>query len=115
RLGTLALESLDRYAPDAATLGCALDIDRALAARVYERVRDKLRRRPVEDYRIDFEDGYGQRPDAEEDAHAEQAAREVAAGMAAGSLPPFVGIRIKPLNEELRARSLRTLDLFLTA
>jgi hypothetical protein len=29
---------------------------------VYKRVREKLRREPVEDYRIDFEDGYGSRP-----------------------------------------------------
>ena len=35
-------------------------------------------------------------------------------GTTAGTLPPFIGIRIKPLTEELRARSLRTLDLFLT-
>jgi len=37
----------------------------------------------------------------------------VAEGLAAGTLPPFVGIRIKPLSEELHRRSLRTLDLFL--
>ncbi|MCL5287529.1 MAG: phosphoenolpyruvate kinase, partial [Acidobacteria bacterium] len=43
------------------------------------------------------------------------AAREVAAGRAQGLLPPFLGIRIKPLTEELRERSLRTLDIFLTA
>jgi hypothetical protein len=35
--------------------------------------------------------------------------------MEAGSLPPFLGIRIKPLTEATRARSLRTLDGFLTA
>ena len=115
KLGALALESLDQYAPDAATLARALHIDPALAGRVYEPVREKLRREPVEDYRIDFEDGYGNRPDAEEDAHAVQAGREVAAGVLARALPPFIGIRIKPLNEELRVRSLRTLDLFLTA
>jgi citrate lyase beta subunit len=115
RLGTLALESLDRYAPYAGTLARALGLDESLAARIYNPVHDKLRREPVEDYRIDFEDGYGNRPDAEEDGHAVQAAREVAAGMRAGSLPPYIGIRIKPFNEELRGRSLRTLDLFLTA
>src|SRR5262249_14413608 len=59
--------------------------------------------------------GYGNRPDAEEDGHAESAAAEVAAGFGAGSLPPFIGIRIKPLSEELRERSIRTVDLFLTA
>ena len=81
---------------------------------VYQRVREKLLREPVEDFRIDFEDGYGNRPDAEEDGHAASAAVEVASGMRSGTLPPFLGIRIKPFNEELRARSVRTLDIFLT-
>ncbi len=43
------------------------------------------------------------------------AASEVAKGLAAGTLPPFIGIRIKPLSNELHARSLRTLDIFVTA
>src|SRR5919204_1733895 len=85
-----------------------------LAHTVYTRVVEKLRRETVEDFRIDFEDGYGNRPDAEEDGHAEAAAREVAAGMRAGTLPPFLGIRIKPFTEELHARSMRTLDIFLS-
>jgi citrate lyase beta subunit len=85
-----------------------------LAHTIYTRVQDKLKREPVEDFRIDFEDGYGNRPDAEEDGHAESAANEVAKGMKAGTLPPFIGIRIKPFNEELRARSYRTLDIFTT-
>jgi citrate lyase beta subunit len=76
---------------------------------------EKLRREPVEDFRIDFEDGYGNRPDAEEDGHAVAAAKEVAAGIREGTLSPFIGIRIKPFNEELRRRSIRTLDVFLTA
>ena len=75
----------------------------------------KLKREPVEDLRLDFEDGYGARPDAEEDGHAQSAAKEVAAGMIAGTLPPFIGIRIKAMSRELHARSLRTLDLFVTA
>lgn len=85
-----------------------------LAHTVYARVAEKLSREPVEDFRIDFEDGYGQRSDAEEDGHAVAAAQAVAQGMTAGTLPPFIGIRIKPLTEELQARSLRTLDLFIT-
>ncbi|MGB6844016.1 MAG: hypothetical protein WBE09_03885, partial [Candidatus Acidiferrales bacterium] len=84
------------------------------AATIYRRVREKLRREAVEDFRIDFEDGYGSRPDDEEDGHAAGAAREVAAGLNAGTLPPFIGIRIKPFTEELRERSVRTLDIFLT-
>lgn len=85
-----------------------------LARALYAHVVEKLRREPVEDFRIDFEDGYGNRPDAEEDRHASAAAAEVAHGMAADTLPPFIGIRIKPLTEELRERSIRTLDVFLT-
>jgi citrate lyase beta subunit len=85
-----------------------------LAHTIYSRVREKLKREPVEDFRIDFEDGYGNRPDDEEDGHAESAAVEVANGMAAGTLSPFIGIRIKPFTEELRARSMRTLDIFVS-
>ncbi|MGB9070047.1 MAG: hypothetical protein WCC21_15875 [Candidatus Acidiferrales bacterium] len=85
-----------------------------LAHTIYRRVREKLRREPVEDFRLDFEDGYGNRPDDEEDAHAVSAAAEISNGMDAGELPPFIGVRIKPLTEELRDRSIRTLDIFLT-
>jgi citrate lyase beta subunit len=84
------------------------------ASTLYQRILEKLRREPVEDFRIDFEDGFGNRPDEEEDRYAAGAAGELAAGMAAGSLPPFIGLRIKPFNEELRNRSIRTLDIFLT-
>lgn len=85
-----------------------------LAWTVYERVVNKLKSEPVEDNRIDFEDGYGNRPDAEEDADAVRCAEEVAKGMEQGTLPPFIGIRIKTFTEECRRRSVRTLDLFLT-
>jgi citrate lyase beta subunit len=88
--------------------------DAWLACTVYERVRQKLIREPVEDFRIDFEDGFGVRPDAEEDRAAIHAAEEVARGAAEGTLPPFLGIRIKPLNEEMKQRATRTLDLFFT-
>jgi citrate lyase beta subunit len=86
-----------------------------LAHTIYHRVGEKLQREPVEDFRIDFEDGYGNRPDEEEDGHAVSAAAETAAGSKDGTLPPFIGIRIKPFNEELRARSFRTLDIFVTS
>ena len=114
RLGGLALRALEEYAPTPGDLAEAAGLSSALAPTIHARVIEKLRREPVEDFRADFEDGYGNRPDAEEDGHAETAAREMAAGLAAGTLPAFVGIRIKPFNEELRSRSLRTLDLFLT-
>jgi citrate lyase beta subunit len=114
KLGELALRALDTYAPDAATFAEAIGIKGDLAPKVLERVRDKLKREPVEDFRIDFEDGYGNRADEEEDNHAVQAAQQLAAGLIAGTLPPFIGIRIKPLTRDLAARSLRTLDIFLT-
>jgi len=85
-----------------------------LSYSIYNRVNEKLRREPVEDFRIDFEDGYGNRPDAEEDGHAASAAAEVADGMLNSNLPPFIGIRIKPFTEELRQRSMRTLDIFVS-
>lgn len=114
KLGTLALRALEEYAPTPADLAEAAGLPEALAPTIWSRVAEKLRSEPVEDFRADFEDGYGNRPDAEEDGHSEAAAREMAKGMAAGTLPAFIGIRIKPFNEELRDRSVRTLDLFLT-
>lgn len=81
---------------------------------LYGRVLEKLQREPVEDFRIDYEDGYGNRPDEEEDGHAAQGALEVAAGMERNTLSPFIGIRIKPFTEELRERSIRTLDIFVS-
>ncbi len=114
RLGAAALRSLQEHAPDAAAFGDALELNPALVDRIYLRVIDKLTREPVEDFRIDFEDGFGNRPDAEEDRFALAAADEVAAGLSGHLLPPWIGIRIKPLNEELKRRSLRTFDMFLT-
>ncbi|HEX6748889.1 MAG TPA: hypothetical protein VF092_16440 [Longimicrobium sp.] len=115
KLGQVARRALAEYAPDPETLAAAVGMaGGAFAERVYARVVEKLEREPVEDFRIDFEDGYGNRPDAEEDGHAESVAREVAKGLSEGTLPPFLGIRVKTLSEELRGRSVRTLDLFLT-
>ena len=84
-----------------------------LAAAVVPLVEAKLRSEPVEDLRLDFEDGYGIRPDEEEDGHARQAAAAVAGAVAAGTAPPFVGIRFKSFEAATRARGVRTLDLFL--
>jgi len=114
RLGSLARRSLEQFAPDAATFANAIGLTGSaeLPSRIYQRVTEKLQREPVEDFRIDFEDGYGNRPDAEEDGHAASAAGEVAEGARNQTLPPFIGIRIKPFNEELRSRSFRTLDIF---
>src|SRR3970282_1241158 len=101
RLGAMALASLDEFAPTTAMFAKALGlrVDQGFADTVRARVVDKLRREPVEDFRLDFEDGYGNRPDAEEDGHARSAAGHVAAGMAAGTLSPLIGICIQPMAE----------------
>ncbi|NVB40074.1 phosphoenolpyruvate kinase [Pseudenhygromyxa sp. WMMC2535] len=143
KLGALAVRSLDTYGADPFEFARAMGLPGAeglgedsaaamaefaedpdslrqlqpsawLALSVHERVRAKLEREPVEDFRLDFEDGYGNRPDDEEDATSVSAARELAAGLAAGTLPPFCGIRIKPLEGALMRRSIRTLERFVT-
>jgi citrate lyase beta subunit len=85
-----------------------------LSYAVYNKIIQKLRTEPVEDFRIDFEDGFGNRPDAEEDETAVAAARELANGMKNKTISPFIGIRIKPFTEDLKNRGVRTLDIFLT-
>ena len=85
-----------------------------LAYSVYHKIIEKLQREAVEDFRIDFEDGFGNRPDEEEDAVAVQAATELAIGMKQKTISPFIGIRIKPFTEDLKNRGIRTLDLFLS-
>jgi citrate lyase beta subunit len=116
KLGAIGLRTLEQYAPDHSRFAHALGLNgnERLEELIYTRVIEKLQREAVEDFRIDFEDGYGNRTDAEEDGHAESVAREVALGLKNGTLSPFIGIRVKPLNEELRERSIRTLDIFLT-
>ena len=59
---------------------------------VYNKIIKKLEREAVEDFRIDFEDGYGNRPNEEEDQTAQAAALEVAKGFRDETLSPFVGI-----------------------
>jgi hypothetical protein len=85
-----------------------------LAYTVYNKIIEKLKTEAVEDFRIDFEDGFGNRPDAEEDATAVQAANELAEGMKNKTISPFIGIRIKPFTEDHKSRGVRTLDIFLT-
>jgi citrate lyase beta subunit len=115
KLGTLAERAFAEYAPDAAALAQVFAIPATLGATVHARVTEKLRREPIEDYRIDFEDGFGVRPDDEEDSAADNAAREVTAAVQAGSLPGIFGIRVKSFYAEAtKARALRTLHRFLS-
>ncbi|MBW8766595.1 MAG: aldolase, partial [Geodermatophilales bacterium] len=104
--GAAALAALDEHGlPD-------LGLDPALMEQVLPRVRAKLATEPVEDLRVDVEDGYRGAPDAEDD-DVLRAAAIVAADVAAGTAPPSVGIRAKSLEGPTRRRGVRTLDLFL--
>ena len=115
KLGALAERVFAEYATDAATLARVFAIPEPLAETVHARVTQKLRREPVEDYRIDFEDGFGYRADDEEDSAADNAAREVTAAVESNSLPGLFGIRVKSFHSEaIKARALRTLDRFLS-
>ncbi|HEY0643944.1 MAG TPA: aldolase, partial [Nocardioides sp.] len=75
--GATAVQAVDEH--ESLLLGL-LDDDVDLL----DRVRDKLAREPVEDLRIDFEDGYGMRPDEEEGGDARRAAAELRTSISAG-------------------------------
>ena len=110
--GDRALAVLDEHGADAAGFADAAGLPEHLVEQVYQRVRDKLSREPVEDVRIDFEDGYGNRADDDEDAEAVRAAGALADAIEGGSAAPFHGIRFKSFEAPTRRRGLRTLDLF---
>ena len=117
--GEQAAQMLDEHAPDADVLADLVGIAPRLAAQVRPLVAAKLRSEPIEDLRIDFEDGYGPPgadldADAREDADAQRSATELARSIADGTAPPFVGLRFKSLEPSTRHRGLRTLDLFLS-
>src|SRR6476469_8216125 len=99
RLGSLGIRAFETYAPDPQVFARAIELPEYLVETIHERVLEKLKREAVEDFRIDFEDGYGTRPDNEEDGHAAAAAKETAKGLADGTLSPFIGIRIKTFSE----------------
>ncbi len=111
--GGRALKALDELG-DAASFAAVLGLSDELAGPVYDRVRAKLEREPVEDLRVDFEDGYGGRTDADEDAHAARAARLISEAYANGTAAPYMGIRMKCMEAAVRDRGIRTLDIFLT-
>jgi len=106
---------LDRHAATAQAFPEAFGIGAGLAAEVHDRVRAKLEREPVEDLRVDFEDGYGDRGDDEEDLAAVTAATALRHTVASGQAAPFGGLRFKSLEAPTRRRGLRTLELFVGA
>lgn len=116
KLTNLAQKHMQAFAPDVAAFAANLDLDSTdpLVSTVFARVEKKLAQQAIEDHRVDFEDGYGTRSDEEEDGHIEAATAAMAAGLADGTLPRGIGIRIKALSEEAKQRSLRTLDLFIS-
>ncbi|NNN29078.1 aldolase [Streptomyces sp. S3(2020)] len=109
--GDQALAALDEHAPDAASFAAVLGLSDELAEPVYSRVRAKLEREPVEDLRVDFEDGYQGK---DEDQDAARAARLIAQAYRNGTAAPYMGIRMKCMETAVRDRGIRTLDIFLT-
>ena len=84
-------------------------------ADIIRRVKAKLAHEPVEDLRVDFEDGYVAQDPGTEDEHVRTAAHALAEAQQDGSAPPFAGIRIKSFEAPARARGVRTLTRFLAA
>src|SRR3954470_20430239 len=87
--GRRALDLLAAHAADPATLARRTGLSAAAVADVHPKLLAKLADQPVEDLRIDLEDGYGSRPDAEEDAAALAAGATLAA-LAAAPAGPFL-------------------------
>ncbi|GAA1976575.1 DUF6986 family protein [Amycolatopsis minnesotensis] len=111
--GALASAALEEHARDLAEFAGVFGPQATVE--VYDRVREKLRREPIEDLRIDFEDGFGKPGDDVEDEAAVSAGAALARSVAAGTAPPFAGIRFKSFERATRRRGIRTLDLFLGA
>lgn len=144
-MGRRALAWLQRFAATPEELATAVgsappdgpasaDDAPALWAQVHRRVVAKLVEEPVEDLRVDFEDGYVGRGPAQEAADAVRAARALASALApaggatalapagessalapaAGQVRlPFCGLRVKPFTDGHARRSVDTLDRFL--
>jgi citrate lyase beta subunit len=111
--GGEAIRLLEAHATDAPAFEDAFGVPADVAERTRSRTLAKLERHPVEDLRVDFEDGYGVRPDDEEDRHAEEAGRAVAAARDEAIAPRSFGLRVKSFDDpRLEARSIRTLERF---
>lgn len=132
KLSQLSIQSLNEYAPNSSVFTKIFQLDgyenlpdeyeelieipedeNSYGYKIYFHLKNKLLNEAVEDFRIDFEDGYGVRSDKEEDEHTIQSAKEVAKGLKENTLPYYIGIRIKPFSDELKERSLNTLYLFI--
>ncbi len=89
------------------------NFDAWFAWTIYRKTIEKLKTEPVEDFRIDFEDGYGIRSDEEESSHAISASNELAKAFLQNTMTPFSGFRIKSFAPETYKRAVSTLYLFL--
>jgi len=110
-----ALAALDEHAGTPEELAEATGMDVASVSDVWSAVRSKLETEPIEDLRVDLEDGFGDRGDDEEDAAAVSAGHAVVDASAKGECPPYVGVRFKSLEEATRRRGIRSLDLIVGA
>lgn len=110
--GERAAQSLAEHGRSAADFAAATNVDAELMQDLYPRIKAKLASEPIEDLRIDFEDGFGDQGDETEDAAAVAAARALTRSLEAGTAAPFHGIRFKSFEAATRHRGLRTLDAF---
>jgi citrate lyase beta subunit len=113
--GGQAVAALEEFAPDAAGFATAFGVSVEMAEQVRPLVLAKLESQPIEDLRIDFEDGYGTRSDDTEDAHARAAGRALFAVLGEDAGPSLVGIRCKSLDSSTRRRAIATIGAFLGA
>ena len=112
KISLLAKEAFQFSAPNSEALNqlVGLNWSPEFSQNIFTRLSLKMEREPLEDYRIDFEDGYGVRSDEEEDAHVVSAAKTLADLVKKNETPKFIGFRIKPLSVTGMKRSLKTLD-----
>jgi citrate lyase beta subunit len=107
--GSQALAAIEEFAPDPAEFTEIFGLSPELGDQVQSLVQAKLANEPIEDLRIDFEDGYGTRSDETEDAHARAAARSLRSVLSDDGAPPFAGIRCKSLEPNTRRRAIGTI------
>jgi citrate lyase beta subunit len=113
--GAEALRLLEAHAAQADAFVHAFGLPADVAERTRERTLARLERQPVEDLRVDFEDGYGTRDDDEEDRHAEETASAVLGARGDPTAPPSFGLRVKSFHDDgLERRSRRTLERFVS-
>lgn len=116
--GEQARQVLADHIAGAADLAAVTGIEPGLAEQVLPLVQAKLATEPIEDLRIDFEDGFPQADvppadrDADEDTHVARAAVALRASIDA---TPFFGLRFKCFEPSTRRRGVRTLDAFVGA